>query len=178
VLSRSNTPSRKPGAGVVSAPAAPSTGQPQFPVHVTQSAPRTTTFAAAPAHAVPNAAAIQRAAALVEEQAQLAARLNVAAEMIDNLVLDSSVLDEAKRLTSAVAQKQQQRQQMIDRRHAPPPRNLPSSTIPMAKGPARKMTGKPRPSNSVFWQPPPDAARLCARCPSLDVPGADPFLLR
>merc|ERR1719163_315411 len=98
-------------------------GGPVSPV-IPVAAPQTTSFAPV---AVPNAAAIQRAAALVEEQAQLTARLSIAAEMIDNLVMDSSVLDEAKRLTEAVAQKQQRRQrinqqqQLQQRRMSPSP---------------------------------------------------------
>jgi len=124
---------------------------------------------------VPSSAGMQRAASLVEEQAQLAARLSVAAAMIDKMQLDHSVLDEAKRLTelhkTRQAQHQQRRQTPQSPRTAVP---LPQGPLPAyqrsaPKSPARSRSG----SAGLFWVPPPEAAQLCARCPSLDVaPGS------
>jgi len=108
---------------------------------------------------------MQRAAAVVEEQAQLAARLNVAAEMIDSIVMDNSVLDEAKRLTEAAAQKQQVRRQQQQRLQSPSP--APPATFTSQPAQPRSSRGR---NSSVFWKPPPEAAQLCARNPSMDGP--------
>jgi len=111
-------------------------------------------------------AAVQRSVAMEDEHAQLQARLNIAAEMIDSLVMDSSVLDEAKRLTEAIAHKQRRQQEL--NRQSPSRRPQEVVSARPLQSPAR-----PRSRNqSLFWKPPPEAAQLCARCPSMEIPAA------
>jgi len=114
-----------------------------------------------PVVAIPDMSAMQRAMTVVEEQAQLAARLNTAAEMIDNIVMDNSVLNDAKRITEA-AHAQQARRQQQQRRASPSP--PPTFTNRQAQP---QSTSRAR-SSSLFWKPPPEAVQICARCPSID----------
>lgn len=116
---------------------------------------------APPAIAVPSLSAMQRVASVVEEQAQLAARLNTAAEMIDNIVMDNSVLDEAKRITEEARKQQVRRQQQQQQRRASPS-PPPTFTNRQAQTPSRAR------SSSIFWRPPPEAVQICARCPSIE----------
>lgn len=162
-LSRSNSVQVMPTMPPISGSPGPAT--PMIYGHPTMSGPQSTSFA--PIRAVPDASSIQRVqrAAALEEQAQLTARLNVAAQMIDSLVLDSSVLDEAKRLTEAVAQKQHHRRQQQQRQQQQS--RLPSPSPPPQPTYNKARAGRPN-GGGVFWKPPPEAARLCARCPSID----------
>jgi len=103
-------------------------------------------------------------AAAAVEQAQLAARLNAAAEMVDSVQVDHSVLDEAKRLTELHTRRQAQQQQHQPR--ATPSSSAASPLQYYVKSPTHS-PAKARPSSpghaSVFWTPPPEAMPACTR---------------